>query len=72
MLAVAGVTAIDTSAGAPTIRVAVPLIVPEVTVSVVLPCATDEASPALLMLATEVDEELHVADEVRLCVELLL
>jgi hypothetical protein len=72
MLTIAGVTAIDTSAGAPTVSAAVPLIVPEVAVIVVLPWATDEASPALLMLATEVDEELHVADEVRLCVELLL
>ena len=72
MLAVAGVTAIDTSAGGPTLSVAVPLIAPEVAAIVLLPCATDRASPALLMVATEVDDELQVAEEVRVCVLLLL
>lgn len=67
MLAVAGVTAIDTSAGAPTVNTAVPLIVPDVAVIVVLPWARDEASPALLMLATAVEDELQVTDEVRVC-----
>jgi hypothetical protein len=68
MLEAAGVTAIDTRAGGPTVNVAEPLIVPEVAVMVVLPWATDEASPALLTLATVADEELQVAVEVKVCV----
>jgi hypothetical protein len=72
MLAVAGVTVIETSAGAPTVSVAVPLIVPEIAAIVVLPCATEVANPALLTAATAVEEELQVTDEVRVCVELLL
>jgi hypothetical protein len=67
MLAVAGVTAIDASAGAPTVNTAVPLIVPDVAVMVLLPCARDKPSPALLMLATAVEDELQVTDEVRVC-----
>ena len=65
MVAVAGVTAIDTRAGGPTVSVAEPLIVPDVAVTVALPCARDEARPALLMLATVVDDELQVAEVVR-------
>jgi hypothetical protein len=72
MLAVAGVTAIESSAGAPTVNAAEPLMAPEVAVMVALPCATDEASPALLMVATDVADELQVTDEVRFCVLLLL
>ena len=67
MLAVAGLTAIDTRAGGPTVSETDPLIDPEVAAIVVLPCARDDASPALLMLATAVDDELQVADEVRVC-----
>jgi hypothetical protein len=68
MLAAAGVTAIDTKAGGPTVNAAEPLIVPEVAVIVALPCATDKARPALLTVATVVEDELQVTDEVRLCV----
>jgi hypothetical protein len=68
MLAGAGVTAIDTRPGAPTVRAAEPLMVPEVAVIVVLPCARDVASPAALMLATVAEEEFQFTNEVRFCV----
>jgi hypothetical protein len=47
-------------------------MVPEVAVIVALPCATDVADPVLLTVATAVDDEFQVADEVRVCVDLLL
>ena len=49
-----------------------PDMLPEVAVMVVLPFATGVASPfepaALLMVPTDVTEELHVTDDVRFCV----
>jgi hypothetical protein len=72
MLAVAGVTAIDTRPGAPTVNVAEPLNAPEAAVMVALPCPTDEARPLLLTVATEVEDELQVTEEVRVCLLLLL
>src|SRR5271167_1508996 len=60
-----GVTAIDTSTGAVTVNPVEPLMEPEVAWMVVLPAATPVAKPALLMVATEVADEIHVADEVR-------
>jgi threonine dehydratase len=49
--------------GGVTVRVVLPERLPEVAVIVVEPAATDVASPALLMVATAVFEELHVTDE---------
>jgi hypothetical protein len=72
MLAAAGASAIETKAGGPTLNAAVPVIAPEAAVMVVLPCATDEANPALLMPATAVEDELQVAKEVKFCVLLLV
>ena len=68
----AGVTAIDTKVGAFTVRVVEPLIEPEVAAIVALPCATPVANPPSLIVATLVDEELHVTVSVRFSVELLL
>jgi hypothetical protein len=68
MLGVAGLTAIDTSAGGPTVSVVEPLIAPKVAVIAVLPCARDVASPALLTPATAAVEEVQVAVVVRFCV----
>lgn len=64
----AGVTAIETKAAAVTVSVALPEMLPEVALIVVEPAATELASPALLTVATVVEEELQVADEVRFCV----
>jgi hypothetical protein len=63
----AGVIASDTNAGAPTVSVADPLIVPEVAVIVALPCPAPDAKPEPLTVATVGDEEVQVA-EVRFCV----
>lgn len=64
----AGVIANDTSAGAPTVSVADPLIVPDAAVIVALPTAVPLANPAALMPATLLDE-FHVTEPVRSCVE---
>lgn len=56
----AGVTAIEVSVTA-TASVVVPLTAPDVAVIVVLPAATPVASPVLLIVATAVTDELHVA-----------
>jgi hypothetical protein len=48
-----------------TVSVAVPVIVPEAAVIVVLPWPLLVASPAELTVATEVSEELQVAEAVR-------
>ena len=45
-----------------------PLIVPEVAVIVVVPAAAEVASPAKLMIAILVAEEVQVAEGVRLAV----
>ncbi len=70
MLGVAGVTAMDASVALVTVKVAVPDMSPEVAVMVVVPAATDAARPALLIVATAVSDELHVADAVKSCVVL--
>jgi hypothetical protein len=64
----AGVTAIETSVGAVTVKTVDPLIVPEVAVIVVVPAAAEVASPAKLMIAILVAEEVQVAEGVRLAV----
>jgi len=71
----AGVTAIEESVAAVTVRVVVPDLPPNVAVIVVVPGATADAlplvPPALLMVALEVSDELHVTDAVKFCVVLL-
>ena len=44
-----------------------PLTLPELAMIVVLPAATPVASPAVLMVATNVAAEFHVAELVRFC-----
>ena len=61
----AGVTAIETSFAAPTVRFVEPAIAPEVAVIDAVPAATPVASPAALMVAVVGDEELQFTLEVR-------
>jgi hypothetical protein len=68
----AGVTAIETSTGPVTVRFVEPLIEPEVARIVVLPVATPDANPALVIVATAVFVELQVTELVRFCVLLSL
>ena len=69
----AGVTAIDFNVGGKTVNVAEPLIVLDVAVMVVAPCATAVAKPVVLFtVATEVFDEVQVAVLVRFCVVPLL
>ena len=70
--AVAGVTEIEINAAAVTVKVAEPVIAPEVAVIVAVPCATLVANPLLLTVATEVAEDVHAAVLVRVCVVPLL
>jgi hypothetical protein len=65
----AGVTAIDTSAGAVTVMVLVLLIAPCVAVIVDVPTATAVASPVALMAAIEGADDDHVAVAVIFAVE---
>ena len=68
----AGVTAIDTSTGAVTVRFVDPLMAPEAAEIVALPVATPVASPPLVIVATAVFVELQVTELVRFCVLLSL
>ena len=72
MLELAGVIAIDTSVAAVTESVVVPDMLPDVALIVVEPDAAGVANPlepaALLMAATVVLDEFHVAAVVRFCV----
>ena len=70
--AVAGVTEIEVSKGAVTVKLTEPLIVPDLAVIVVLPCATPVARPALLTVAIDVADEVQVALLVRFWVVPLL
>jgi len=63
-----GVTAIETSAGALTVKRVDPLIVPEVAVIVEVPAARLVANPAELIVATLVIEEVQVTELVRFAV----
>ena len=69
--AVAGVTVIDTSSAGVIVSVVVPDMLPDVAVIVVEPTPTDVARPrvsvSLLIVATEVSEELQTTDEVISC-----
>jgi hypothetical protein len=64
----AGVIANDTNAGAPTVSVAEPLIVPEAAVIVAVPWPAPEAKPEPPTLATAGDEEVQATEVVRFCV----
>ena len=68
----AGVTAIDTNAGPVTVSPVEPLIPPEVAWIVVLPAATPVAKPPLVIVATDVVDEVQVTELVRFCVLLSL
>ena len=62
MLALAGVTAIETRAAAVTVSDAVPLIPAEVAVTVAVPVPVLLANPVASILTTAVEEEDHVTD----------
>ena len=68
----AGVTAMDTSVAEVIVSVVEPLMAPFVAVIVLVPVVALEARPleplVLLILATDLVEELHVTDVVRSCV----
>ena len=63
-----GNTVIEARAGGVTVRVVEPETFPDVAMIVVVPAATEVAFPfdpaALLMVATDLAEELHVTDVV--------
>jgi hypothetical protein len=69
---VPGVTAIELRTAAVTVSVAEPLIVPDVAVIVAVPGASVVASPAVLTVAMEAADDVHVAVLVRICVVPLL
>jgi hypothetical protein len=64
----AGVTAIDCSVAAVTVRVVEPLIAPDVALIVEVPTPAPVARPAALIVAVAVVPELHVTVLVRFCV----
>ncbi len=64
----AGVTAIDCSVAAVTVRVVEPLIAPDVALIVEFPTPAPVARPAALIVAVVVVPELHVTVLVRFCV----
>jgi len=64
MLGLAGVTAMETSVAGVIVSVVVPDFPPDVAVMVVEPVPTAVASP-LVIVATDVDDELHVTAPVR-------
>ena len=69
MEALAGVSAIETSAGGVTVSTAELLVIlPEVAVIEDVPLATPVASPAVLMVATAGVPEFQAAVAVRFCV----
>jgi hypothetical protein len=60
MLGLAGVTNMEKRVAEFTVRVVLPEVVPEVAVMVAVPAATAVATPLLLMVATDVFDELQV------------
>jgi len=67
------VTEIEVKTAAVTVKVAEPLIVPDLAVMVAVPAVTPVASPVLFTTdATEVFEEVQVAVLLRFCVVPLL
>jgi hypothetical protein len=73
MLGVGGVIAMETSVAAVTVSDIDPEIVPQVAEMLVEPVPTEVANPfelpALLMAATDGEDELQVTVVVRICVE---
>jgi len=67
-----GVTAMETSVGVMTVIVVDAVMEPEVALMVVAPAVRAVATPAALMVATLVVEEVHAAELVRFCVVPLL
>ena len=67
-LAVCGLTAIDTSAAAATVRTVEPEIAPEVALMFDVPIPTLVANPVLLMVAVVVVPDAQVAVAVKFCV----
>jgi len=63
-----GVTAIETSPGAPTVSSVDEVTEPEAAVIVAVPTPELVASPAALMIAAAAEDELHCTVEVRFCV----
>lgn len=61
----AGLTAIEVRFACTTVRVDVSLIPPTAAVMVVWPAATVVATPALVMVATDVEEDVQVTPEVK-------
>jgi hypothetical protein len=70
--ALVGVTEIEVNTAAVTVKVAEPLIVPDLAVMVAVPAVTPVAIPVLLTVATEFFEEVQVAALLRFCVVPLL
>ena len=70
--AVPGVTETEVSTGAVAVRVADPLMVPEAALTVVVPCVSVVANPPVLIVATDVDDDVHFALLVRFFVVPLL
>jgi hypothetical protein len=68
----AGVTAIDTSTGGPTVSPVEPVIEPSSASIVAVPVATPVARPAPVIVATDVAEESQVTELVKFCVLPLL
>ena len=69
MDAAEGVTVSDSSAGGATDKTADAEMEPELAVIAVVPMALALASPVALTLATVPDDELHVTEPVKSCVE---
>jgi hypothetical protein len=65
----AGVTAIDCSVAAVTVRTVEPLIAPDVALIVEVPTPAPVARPAVVIVAIAVVPELHVTVPVKFCVE---
>ena len=65
----AGVTAIDTRLGGPTVRVMVPVTAPDVALICEVPWATPLARPAAVMVAVAVFDDAQAAVLVRSCVD---
>lgn len=68
IVAVGGVSAIDTSVAAVTVSIVVPLTAPEVAVMLAVPIPTLSASPLLLIVAVDSVSDDHVAVLVKFCV----
>jgi len=68
-LELAGVTAMETSAGPVTVRMVLPVMLPEVAEIVVVPAATAVARPPVAIVAVVVLDDAQVAVVVRSCVE---